>query len=254
MVIRAVQAAAELTPDYEVIVVNDGSADATPADRRRTGAHLSARPRRAPREEPRLRRRAADRFPLGDQGADFLHRRRRAVRPGGARRAVGADDAGRRSGERLQDQPLRSAAPDHHRPPLPPHRQPDVRPDGARRRLRFPPDAPDDFRTHQPREDQRRHLPRDDEEDRGRRLPDRRSAGPSLPPRLRQVAVLQLPPHRQDRRRRPAAVVRARDPPPAPARRTSGRWSRAPTPPTAPIRARRARDARTTASSTAAAR
>jgi glycosyltransferase involved in cell wall biosynthesis len=31
MVIRAVQAAAELTPDYEVIVVNDGSADATPA-------------------------------------------------------------------------------------------------------------------------------------------------------------------------------------------------------------------------------
>jgi len=30
MVIRAVQAAAELTPDYEVIVVDDGSADATP--------------------------------------------------------------------------------------------------------------------------------------------------------------------------------------------------------------------------------
>jgi glycosyltransferase involved in cell wall biosynthesis len=29
MVIRAVQAAAELTPDYEVIVVNDGSSDAT---------------------------------------------------------------------------------------------------------------------------------------------------------------------------------------------------------------------------------
>src|SRR5688572_6239990 len=29
MVIRAVQAAAELTPDYEIIVVNDGSADAT---------------------------------------------------------------------------------------------------------------------------------------------------------------------------------------------------------------------------------
>ena len=31
MVIRAVQAAAGLTPDYEVIVVNDGSVDATPA-------------------------------------------------------------------------------------------------------------------------------------------------------------------------------------------------------------------------------
>ena len=29
MVIRAVQAAAELTPDYEVIVVDDGSSDAT---------------------------------------------------------------------------------------------------------------------------------------------------------------------------------------------------------------------------------
>ena len=33
MVIRAVQAASELTPDYEVIVVNDGSADATARDR-----------------------------------------------------------------------------------------------------------------------------------------------------------------------------------------------------------------------------
>jgi glycosyltransferase involved in cell wall biosynthesis len=31
MVIRAVQAASELTPDYEIIVVNDGSQDATPA-------------------------------------------------------------------------------------------------------------------------------------------------------------------------------------------------------------------------------
>jgi glycosyltransferase involved in cell wall biosynthesis len=31
MVIRAVQAAEQLTPDYEVIVVNDGSTDATPA-------------------------------------------------------------------------------------------------------------------------------------------------------------------------------------------------------------------------------
>src|SRR5438128_9224097 len=29
MVIRAVQAASELTPDYEVVVVDDGSADAT---------------------------------------------------------------------------------------------------------------------------------------------------------------------------------------------------------------------------------
>ena len=93
MVIRAVQAASALTPDYEVIVVNDGSADATARDRRRAGAHLSARPRRPPSEEPRLRRRAADRLPIGDQGADLLHRRRRAVRPGRAGGALGRDDA-----------------------------------------------------------------------------------------------------------------------------------------------------------------
>src|SRR5439155_11065455 len=31
MVIRAVQAASELTPDFEIIVVNDGSSDATAA-------------------------------------------------------------------------------------------------------------------------------------------------------------------------------------------------------------------------------
>ena len=53
-------------------------------DRRRARAHLSAGARRASSEEPRLRRRAADRLSIGDQGADLLHRRRRAVRPGGA--------------------------------------------------------------------------------------------------------------------------------------------------------------------------
>ena len=30
MVIRAVQAASELTPDFEILVINDGSSDATP--------------------------------------------------------------------------------------------------------------------------------------------------------------------------------------------------------------------------------
>ena len=44
------------------------------------------------------------------------------------------------------------------------------------------------------REEQRRDLPRDDEEDPGRRLPHRRGAGPPLPSRARPVAVLQLPP------------------------------------------------------------
>ena len=45
MVIRAVQAASELTPDYEVIVVNDGSVDATPAivdELARTYPHVRA--------------------------------------------------------------------------------------------------------------------------------------------------------------------------------------------------------------------
>jgi len=45
MVIRAVQTASELTPDYEVIVVNDGSADATPDiidELARTYSHVRA--------------------------------------------------------------------------------------------------------------------------------------------------------------------------------------------------------------------
>ena len=93
MVIRAVQAASELTPDYEVIVVNDGSGDATAQivdELARTYPHVRVG---APPEKPRLRRRAADRVPVRDQRADLLHRRRRAVRPGGAGGAVGEDDA-----------------------------------------------------------------------------------------------------------------------------------------------------------------
>ena len=45
MVIRAVQAASELTPDYEVVVVNDGSGDATPEiidELARTYSHVRA--------------------------------------------------------------------------------------------------------------------------------------------------------------------------------------------------------------------
>jgi glycosyltransferase involved in cell wall biosynthesis len=45
MVIRAVKAASDLTPDYEVIVVNDGSADATPEivdELARTYSHVRA--------------------------------------------------------------------------------------------------------------------------------------------------------------------------------------------------------------------
>ena len=63
------------------------------------------------------------------------------------------------------------------------------------------------------REEQRRDLPRDDEEDPGCRVQDRRSAGAPLSPRLRPVAVLQLPPAVPDGDRRREAVVRAGDTP-----------------------------------------
>src|SRR5262249_50704717 len=59
--------------------------------------------------------------------------------------------------------------------------------------------------------DERRDLPRDDEEDRGRWIPDCRSAGPPLPPCVREVTVLQFPTHLQDRRRRVPPLVQARD-------------------------------------------
>ena len=90
MVIRAVQAASELTPDYEVIVVNDGSSDATAeiADElARTYPHVRVV------HHPKNRGYGGalqTGIPLGDQGADLLHRRRRAVRPGRAGAAVGA--------------------------------------------------------------------------------------------------------------------------------------------------------------------
>src|SRR5581483_7497596 len=108
---------------------------------------------------------------------------------------------------------------DHHRPPLSLHRQGAVRPDGARRRLRLPADAPAHLRADRSGEDERRDLPRDDEEDHRRRIPHRRSAGAPLPSRLRQVAVLQLSSNLQDRRRRPETVGGAGGPPPAPALR-----------------------------------
>src|SRR5215470_4026943 len=123
---------------------------------------------------------------------------------------MGRHRAGHRPGERLQDQPRRSATPGYHRPRLPLHRQHSVRAEAPGRRLRFPVDAPFDLRADQPAEVERHHLRRDDEEDPGPRLPHRRSAGAPFPPVVRQVAVLQFPPLIQNRSRPHAALVRAR--------------------------------------------
>ena len=123
MVIRAVQAASELTSDYEVIVVNDGSADSTPQivdELARTYPHVRVV------HHPKNRgyggalqtgfRSATKEFIFytdGDAQYD----------PAELADAVGADDARRGSGQRLQDQPLRSVPSHRHRPHLPPHRQ-----------------------------------------------------------------------------------------------------------------------------------
>ena len=53
----------------------------------------------------------------------------------------------------------------------------------------------------------------DDEEGAGRRFPDRGDTRPPLPPRLRRLAVLQPGARRPGGLRRPAALVRAGDPP-----------------------------------------
>ena len=59
--ITALRTARTLTPDYEVIVVNDGSADDTAEILDELARTYPRGPGRAPREEPRLRRRAAHR-------------------------------------------------------------------------------------------------------------------------------------------------------------------------------------------------
>ena len=223
MVVSAVLAAGRLTPDFEVIVINDGSRDATPLILDELARVYPAGARRAPPGQPRVRRRAAERVRERDEGVDLLHRRRRPVRPVGDGGALGAQGAGRRSGERLQDQPLRPVPPHPHRPRLPQHGEAAVRAEGPRRRLRFPPHAARDLRPRDAHEEQRRHLPGDDEEDPGRRLHDRRGPGAPLPPGVRQVAVLQLPAHRPDGRRRAEAVVGARR---APSARGRGPQSR----------------------------
>ena len=154
--------------------------------RRRARPHLSRGAGRPPRAEPRLRRRAAER---ASKQPRAIWSSTPTAMPSTIRRRWrvlwDAFNDERRSRQRLQDQPVRSAAPHRHRTHLSPHGQAAVRPEGARRRLRLPADAPIDLRPRDAREEQRRDLPGDDEEDPGRRIPDRRSAGPSLPPRVR---------------------------------------------------------------------
>ena len=81
MVRAAGDALAQLVDDFEVIVVDDGSADDSVAvlERLQVAAALVAD--RRPRVEPRLRRRAAFGVRGLHQGLDLLHGRRRPVRP-----------------------------------------------------------------------------------------------------------------------------------------------------------------------------
>ena len=191
---------ARLTDDFEVIVVNDGSRDKTAAILRRTRDDLSAP---AGRHSPGNRGYGGalqTGFALVDEGPDLLHRRRRAVRPGARWRCSGRrmrDDVDWVNGYKIsRSDPLHRIVIGriyHH------IGEAAVRPQGARRGLRFPARAAVGLRPRAAREDQRRHLPRDDEEVPRRRLPRRRGAGAPLSPRVRQVAVLQLPPARQDR-------------------------------------------------------
>ena len=227
LVMTALMTAETLTPDFEVIVINDGSAD-------RTAEILDELARVYPRLRVvhHVRNRGyggalRSGFATASKDWVFYTDGDGQYDPAEMTRAVGAQGRRRRPGQRLQDQPLRSVPPHRHRPRLPPHRQAAVRAAGARRRLRLPAAAADDVRAHPSREEQRRHLPGDDEEDHRRGLPHRGSAGAPLPPHPRHVAVLQLPPHRPHRHRRAEAVVGAGDPPRPSARPGAGRRRRA---------------------------
>ena len=145
LVITARQAAQRLTSDFEIIIVNDGSADATAGSptswrgRIRKSASSIIR-------QPRLRRRAAQRLRRRDEELIFYTDGDAQYDPAELEVLWPHMTDGGRSGQRLQDQPLRSVASHRDRPDLSLHGEDALRAAGARRRLRLPADAPRDLR------------------------------------------------------------------------------------------------------------
>ena len=193
LVITALRTARTLTPDYEVIVVNDGSADET-ADILDELARIYPEVRVVHHEKNRgyggaLRTGFATRH----AGTGLLHRRRRAVRSAEMEllwRRFG-DDVDLVNGYKIsRSDPLHRIVIGriyHHTVKLL---------FGLKVR-----DVDCDFRLMRRSIFDTVHLEKNSgviclemmKKITGRRLPHRRGAGPPLPPRLRQVAVLQLP-------------------------------------------------------------
>ena len=170
LVITALQSASKLTPNYEVIVVNDGSSDSTaqildelarvypqlkivthPVNRGYGGALRSG-----------FATASKDVIFYTDGDAQYDPSEMELLWP---KMAPGVDLV---NGYKIsRSDPWHRIVIGriyHHTVKT------DVRAARARRRLRFPPAAAVDFRSRAAREEQRRHLPGDDEENPGRRL------------------------------------------------------------------------------------